>query len=153
MAEREQIEQFIALIDEACPTDMFRAMDKVNLGIGAVIKLLEKSGGSATAGQISEAHGVSTARVAALIKKMSAKGLVEKAHDEHDARVTVVRLTEQGRQLAESRKRDMYRDVGRMIDEIGMERLRDFLATAADIKRIFTECGEKCANKEGEKIC
>lgn len=136
MADPEQIEQVIKMLDDARPTDFFKKMDETKLGIGAVIKLLHKNDGRATAGQISESLGISTARVAVLIRKMAAKGLVEKQTDANDARVTVVCMTEQGWQFANEMKEKMYRNVEAVIEKIGIEKLMEFIELSKIIKSV-----------------
>ncbi|MBR1823126.1 MAG: winged helix-turn-helix transcriptional regulator [Ruminococcus sp.] len=152
MAEAEQIEKIVRLMDEAVPEDMMKKMDSFKLGIGAVMRVLAANGGKASSGLISGTLRISTARVAVLTKKMSARGLIEKCRDEHDARVTVIRLTEQGQQMAREMKDNMYRDVGILIDRLGMERLLDFIGTSKEIKELFSnkDCCE--AVEKGEEL-
>lgn len=78
--------------------------------------------------------GVSTARVAVLLKKMAAKGLITKGHDPADARVTVVSLTEQGRESIREIEGELYRQTGLVIDRVGEERVLEFIAIAQEIQ-------------------
>ena len=144
MAEVEQIEQILALFDDAMPEDWYRKMDAYKVGFGAVLRVLAQNGGKAPSGLISRVLGISTARVAVLTKKMTAKGIVEKCSDECDARVTVVRLTEQGIKTACEMKDTMYQDVGILIDKLGMERLLEFISTSKEIGMIFKERKSCC---------
>lgn len=143
MADQEQVRQIVRMLDEANPADFFKKFDEVRFGIGAVIRLLEQHGGHATAGQISEALGISTARVAVLIKKMTNKGLAEKVSDKRDARVTIVQLTAQGRQCADNMKQNLYRDVETLIDRIGIERVMEYIEISNIIKSVFACTPEK----------
>lgn len=79
---------------------------------------------------------VSTARVAALLKKMAAKGLIIRTRSSRDARVTVVELTISGRNTVNAMREEMYRQMGRVIDVVGEERLMEFIDTAEEIQRI-----------------
>ena len=79
---------------------------------------------------------VSTARVAVLLKKLEAKGLIVKETDLSDARVTAVRLSAEGRAAAEKMRDALYSQVGLLIDRIGMERLSDFAKTLGEIQKI-----------------
>ena len=78
--------------------------------------------------------GVSTARVAVLLKKMAAKRLITKGHDPADARVTVVSLTEQGRESIREIEGELYRQTGLVIDRVGEERVLEFIAIAQEIQ-------------------
>lgn len=137
MATREQILQIAELIHETRPMHSFKHMEDSNEGIGAVMRYLSLSQAPVTAGMIAEFMGVSTARVAVLLKKMTAKGLIVKGTASYDARVTIVYLSEKGEQTVRSLDLEMQRKVGEIIDRIGMERIIQFLMTAQEIRDLF----------------
>ena len=134
MATIAQIERMLAELERIHPVAFFRRMDETQAGIGAVLRLLYTSEEEITAGKISEVLNISTARVAVLIRKMAAKGLITKARSSADARVTMVGLTELGVKTVEEMRREMYRQMGLVIDAVGEERLREFLEIAAEIR-------------------
>lgn len=141
MATDAQIEIILKKLEKIHPRNLFKFVDDANAGMGAVMRLLYLSEGVVTAGTISEFMGVSTARVAVLLKKMEARGLIEKKSDALDARVTLVTLTEAGRRIVLDIESDVRRKMSRLIDEIGMERLLCFLETAQDIEQVMSsEC-------------
>ena len=124
----------LAELERIHPVAFFRRMDETQAGIGAVLRLLHTSEEEITAGKISEVLNISTARVAVLIRKMAAKGLITKARSSVDARVTMVGLTELGVRTVEGMRREMYQQMGLVIDAVGEERLREFLKIAAEIR-------------------
>ena len=134
MAMIAQIERMLAELERIHPVAFFRRMDETQAGIGAVLRLLHTSEEEITAGKISEVLNISTARVAVLIRKMAAKGLITKARSSVDARVTMVGLTELGVRTVEGMRREMYQQMGLVIDAVGEERLREFLKIAAEIR-------------------
>ncbi len=134
MATIAQIERMLAELERIHPVAFFRRMDETQAGIGAVLRLLHTSEEEITAGKISEVLNISTARVAVLIRKMAAKGLITKARSSADARVTMVGLTELGVRTVEGMRREMYQQMGLVIDAVGEERLREFLKIAAEIR-------------------
>ncbi len=134
MATIAQIERMLAELERIHPVAFFRRMDETQAGIGAVLRLLHTSEEEITAGKISEVLNISTARVAVLIRKMAAKGLITKARSSVDARVTMVGLTELGVRTVEGMRREMYQQMGLVIDAVGEERLREFLKIAAEIR-------------------
>ena len=134
MATTAQIERMLAELERIHPVAFFRRMDETQAGIGAVLRLLHTSEEEITAGKISEVLNISTARVAVLIRKMAAKGLITKARSSVDARVTMVGLTELGVRTVEEMRREMYRQMGLVIDAVGEERLREFLKIATEIR-------------------
>lgn len=137
MATEAQIEMMLKRFQQVRPADFFKRIDEMQAGIGAVLRLLYESNEAVTAGRISEVLGVSTARVAVLIRKMVSKGLVTKEHGVMDARITIVRLTRSGTKIFENIKENMRRQMGIAIDEIGEERLMEFIAIAEQVQSII----------------
>ncbi len=137
MATTEQIETVLELLKDSHPANFFKRMDETSAGIGAVLRLLYEAGRTVTAGQISNFMNVSTARVAVLLKKMDAKGLITKETGSADARTTVVKLSDLGYETAEKMRADMYSQVGTVIDKLGMERVVEFAAISKEIRSIL----------------
>lgn len=138
MATTAQIEMVLKRVEQARPAHFFRCMDEVQAGIGAVLRLLYESDEPVTAGKISEVLDVSTARVAALIKKMVSKGLITKEQGTKDARVTIVRLTEFGVKAFEEVRDEICQKIGTVIDTIGEERLMEFISIAEEINNTIS---------------
>ena len=136
MAARAQIERVLKRLEQVHPAKCFPSVDETQAGIGAVLRLLAEADGTVTAGRISDVLQVSTARVAALLKKMAAKGLIIRTRSSRAARVTVVALTIAGRNTVNAMREEMYRQMGRVIDVVGEERLMEFIDTAEEIQRI-----------------
>lgn len=137
MAEKAQIELVLAKMKQARPAEFFKCMDETQAGIGAVLHLLYESSGTVTAGMISDSLQISTARVAVLLKKMSAKGLISKERGILDARTTVVCLTSSGEQNIEEIQNHIYRQIGLAIDTVGERRLLDFITTADELRSVM----------------
>ena len=137
MASSEQIATLLEQLEKAPPSEPFQHIDKNTVGIRAILKYLSETNARVTAGNISEHLKVSTARVAVLLKKMEAKGLIEKLQDSGDGRVVIVRLSEQGRQTAAAAAEEVYRSVGEMIDKVGMDRMLEFAAISNEIHSIM----------------
>ncbi len=138
MATQEQIEALLSELRKAPPSDCFQNIDKNAAGFRAILQYLYHSTSTVTAGKISEHMNVSTARVAVLLKKMVAKGLIKKESDSNDARVVVVKLSEQGLKIAEEMHNSVFTQVGKMIDKIGMERMMEFAAIANEVHSIMS---------------
>lgn len=137
MATQEQIERLLEQLEKAPPSQQFENIDKNTAGIRAILKYLNETTETVTAGKISEHMNVSTARVAVLLKKMVAKGLIEKTNDPVDARVVVVKLSEQGKKTAEKVKKSIHAQIGTMIDKIGMERMLEFAAISKELRDVL----------------
>ncbi len=137
MATQEQVEVLLAAMHKAPPSEKYQKMDRSSMGIRAILKYLSRKNERATAGEISKALGVSTARVAVLLKKMVAKGLLEKKSDPADGRLVVVCLSQQGKDAAEQLRREICGLLGSLIDEIGLERMLEFAAVSNEIHEII----------------
>lgn len=145
MAALEDIERIASAMRQLHPMPFFQKFNESQAGIGAVMGFLDESKGSVTAGMIAEKLGVSTARVAVLLKKMAAKGLIVKERDAADGRVTIVRFSEAGEKTARAMKANLYSKVGEVIDRVGMERLLEFIAVAREISQIVPRPDENGA--------
>lgn len=137
MATADQVTEMIRLAERVHSSEAFRCMDEANAGIGGTLRMLAEAraeGAVVTAGAIAERLGVSTARVAALLKRLESKGLVSRRRSEGDARVTEVELTEEGVAQVCAFRDDVRGQVALLIDELGEERLREFFLTAYEIR-------------------
>lgn len=141
MATQAQIETLLEALHEAPPSEHFQKLDTSTMGIRAILKYLSEASETATAGQISRALVVSTARVAVLLKKMEARGLLLKQSDPNDGRLVVVRLSEQGKATAEMLRSEMYAHLGALIDEIGLERMLEFAEISREIHAAAQKIG------------
>ena len=77
--------------------------------------------------------------MAVLLKKMVAKGLIEKAQDTTDGRITVVKLTEAGIETVKRMQREMREYIGSIIDTVGEERFLEFIEISNEIRAIAKE--------------
>lgn len=136
MATIEQMAKLFTEMMEAHPVRVHCHMDETASGIGAVLRFLYLKDAPVTAGQISEQLGISTARVAVLLKKMSAKNLISKTSDPVDGRVTIVQLTDCGRETIQRIWEDMCTQMEKVLDAIGEKRLMEYIETGKEIQRI-----------------
>ncbi len=137
MATREQIEKMAILLDESHPAKLIKKRNETSAGIGAVLAFLFESGKPMTAGSISKFMNVSTARVAVLLKKMETRGFICRATGAEDARTVVVSLTELGSETVVKLRENLYQDIGRLIDTIGMERLIEYTNISKEIHSVM----------------
>lgn len=137
MAKEEEIQKFMNMMDQMHPIRDFSKIDTTKAGIGAVMRFLNESERPVTAGKISEQIRVSTARVAVLLKKMEAKGLIIKKSHDRDARITMVCLTEEGEKIIREIHQSMRKNVEKMIDQIGAERLETAFTVMQEIRSIL----------------
>lgn len=139
MATKEQVEYVFKNLMIVNPEEFFKGMNNVRVGVGAVIKILSESATPISAGEISEKMCVSTARTAVLLKKMLAKQLIVKLSDKNDKRKTLVALSDYGKQTAQQMKDNLYRQLSKVIDILGMEKIEQFIESSKEIRNVVLE--------------
>lgn len=137
MATQEEIVLLLEQLRKAPPSGGFKNIDRSTAGLHAVLRYLYETQETVTAGKISEKMGISTARVAVLLKKMAAKGLIEKEKDASDGRLVVVQISETGKAYAKKIKDNIYAQLSVMIDKIGMERMLEFAQISREIHELM----------------
>lgn len=153
MATQEEIRTIVKLIIENRPKHphIRNQVDDSRMGIGAVMQYLDQNE-KVTAGQIANELQVSTARVAVLLKKMESKGLISKGKDEDDARITIVQLTNFGKENISQMKQHINQMIEQAIDKIGYERLLDFIEVSKELREILPKPEEGCVKQYDENI-
>lgn len=140
MITQERLEEIAKELPKVQPTNFLKMVNDSNAGIGFTLKLLLSAADNRlSAGELSKLMGVSTARVAVLLKKMENKGLIEKKEDESDARVTLVKLSEEGKRIAALMKENMLRHIANIINKVGEEKFLQFIALSHEIKDAMGE--------------
>ncbi len=134
MASEKQVEMVLDHLQAVHPAKFFKTINEGNAGVGAVLRYLHNSPKNVTAGNISEYMQVSTARVAVLLKKMNAQGLIVKESDATDARLTIVHISEKGEEKYQQVRSEIYGQVSEVIDKIGMEKMMEFITIANEFK-------------------
>lgn len=133
MATEKEIELIVKSLPKIYRMPSTQAVNRTNTGICAIMRYLYDADSPVTAGQISDFMNVSTARVAVLLKKMVAKELIIKNVAPYDARVSIVCLSEKGRQVSERLQNEFCEQIGKLIDKMGMEKLLDFINIAEEV--------------------
>ena len=146
MASDGQIKWMFHKMAESHPIEVFKYMDEVKAGIGAVLRLLYEADEPLSAGTISSKLGISTARVAVLLKKITQKGMITKQQSPNDARVTMVELTAAGRANIERMKNELFAQMGLIIDKVGEERLKEYFEIGEEIRNIIKIHDTHCLN-------
>ena len=123
MATKEQIELLLVQLENAPPSAHFQNIDKNAAGIRAILKYLSETDETVTAGKICERIRVSTARVAVLLKKMEAKGLIEKDKDPRQLSEYIHRIaTEACKAAVKGGGKLSFEEADRLIEELmGLE--------------------------------
>ena len=137
MASTAEIQKIMSEIKRVHLERVYKKLNDTAVGISAALRILFEQGGSITSGRLGELLGVSTARVAVLLKSMESKGLITKEKNVLDARVTVVNLTAFGNETIHNMREELYKQINRVIDHVGFERLLEFFAITREIAEVM----------------
>ena len=139
MADIKDVNYVFNKLSESRPTELNSRMNDTQAGIGAVLKFLNDSSGAVTCGDIAKQIGVSTARVAVLLKKMVAKNVIYRSVASDDARIVYISLTDDGRKTVKELRDIITLHLSRVIDAMGMEKIMTLIELSNEMKRVAEE--------------
>ncbi len=139
MATREYTLSVLERLHGKTSEDVVRKFNDDNAGISCMLKYLQEVGKPVSAGEISRHMHVSTARISVLLKKMSERNFIIRGNSSEDARRLMISLSEKGKAECLRRKEEMIDIFSRIIDEIGEERMEEFISISQDIKKVVNE--------------
>ena len=131
----EILEQFQPCV----PRDFFSRLDELYRGTGFLLVYLDMAEGEVCAGDIAKEMGVSTARIAAILKKMEKSGFIQRQTATDDARKTVVTLTRLGRTWIQKTKDQMLDRMELLLERVGKEDVWEFIRLSQKIKAAMDE--------------
>ena len=149
MAEAKDIEYVLKHMTKHKPKHGPDQVDQMREGIGNVMRYLGQQAHPVTAGEISRNTGVTTARIAVLLKKMEEKGMITRSKDPGDSRKTLISLSSAGQEFHNTREAEFRSFIASIIDGVGMERLREFVEIQDQIAKIAMEHMEKRIRDQG----
>ena len=88
-------------------------------------------------GDLARELNVSTARIAALLRKMEKSRLIIRYRSAVDARQTVVEMTEEGNLYVNTMKEQMLQKMELLIEKVGKEDIEEFIRISHKIKEVF----------------
>lgn len=133
MIQPEDVYKAIRFLHENKPFHEYHEFNVHEKGIGAAIIFLFKSEQEVKSVDISTALGISSARMAVILKKLEHKNVITKSTSKSDSRAVIITLTEKGRILANTLEQNMFNTVSKIIEEIGLE---EFYLTFEKINKI-----------------
>ena len=107
-------------------------------------------------GELCQILDASSARVAAVLKRLESKGQIERRMDTDDRRKILVCITPAGHRLVEARRGEMHNYIAGIIDRLGEDDAREglrILARILDIaEQMETDCGGKVDAEQERKL-
>ncbi len=139
MATDNEIKTALELFHELRPQKTFSELNKNDIGLFAVMRYLHETGHEVRSKDISAALGMSSARMAILLKKLVAKNWIVKSAAKNDARAISVAISDEGQQVITEMKNKMFITMGKLIDEFGFEELKLLIVKMSRIRDIMCE--------------
>lgn len=134
MDSREDAIAFLQELRSCFPKPLYNEIEETQKGIGFALAYLAQADGEVIAGDLARELGVSTARVAALLKAMERNGLATRRASPADARRTVVEITPAGLACAGGMREQCLRKIELLLERVGKEDLDEFIRISRKIK-------------------
>lgn len=139
MHDRDQAQELLSEFISCMPKTFYRDLDATKRGAYFILAYLARAEGVVVAGDFSRMLQVSTARIAALLKRMEQRGLITRHHDLEDARRTVVEITSAGIEMLEKIKEQALQKVERLLERFSKEELQTFIRLSYKIRQALDE--------------
>lgn len=91
------------------------------------LQFIARLGGEVLPGEICEEMDVSSARVAATLNSLENKGLITREINKSDRRQIIVRLTQNGQELADTHMQEILREAAMILSQLGEYDAKEFI--------------------------
>lgn len=116
-------------------------------GENMALGFIRAEGGSTYPKEIELAMGISSARVAAIIKKLEQRGFVRRTGDKVDRRKTLVTLTENGQKVAKETESKIIYTLDQMFEVLGKEDSENFVRIIDKLIKNLPKISKTCEDK------
>lgn len=139
MGTREDAQEMLHKLHACRSKSFFSKIDESQKGIGFVLVYLQEANHEVIAGDLARELNVSTARIAALLRKMEKSGLIVRYRSAVDARQTVVEITQEGCAYVDKIKEQILVRMELLLEKVGREDMEEFIRISQKIKDVFDE--------------
>ena len=139
MSTREDAQLFMEKLYSCTPRFFYSEIETIQRGFGFILNYLEQADGEVNAGDLSKKLNVSTARIAALLKRMEQNGLITHHASQEDARRIVVEITPAGIVLVDEMREQTLQKIELLLDQISREDLETYIRISRQIKAVMNE--------------
>lgn len=133
------ITRFGELNKRMLKTSYFKMSNDTYSGEGLILSYLCHNNEEATPAELSVALEVSTARIAALLNKMEARGLIQRKKHQRDRKSTTVCLLSEGRNVYEQRQTQFRHSVREFFETLGEEDAKKFVELQEKMAAFMSE--------------
>ena len=139
MGNKEDAQKFLQEMRSCRVRPFYSKLDESQRGTGFVIAYLSEAEGRVIAGDLARELNVSTARIAALLRKMEKDGLIRRCRAQTDARQIVVEITQAGIEYSDMRKEQILEKATLLLEKVGKDDLNEFIRISKKIKQALEE--------------
>lgn len=137
MSTREDAQEYLDKLSSCKPKTFYDDLEATKRGVGFILGYLERSDSEVVPGDFSKMLNVSTARVAALLKKLEQGGLITRRSSSKDARRTVVEITPAGVAFVDEMKERALVKVQSLLEQVSKEELDTFVQISHKIRKVL----------------
>lgn len=139
MGTREDAQELLHQLRACRSKSVFGKIDESQKGVGFVLVYLWESDHEVIAGELAKELNVSTARIAALLRKMEKNGLIIRYRSPMDARQIVVEITEQGNAYVNQMREQILMKMELLLEKVGKEDIEEFIRISHKINKALEE--------------
>ena len=139
MSISEDAKEYLERLHACIPRLFYSEIDATRRGFGFVLNYLDQAEREVYAGDLSKKLNVSTARIAALLKKMEQNGLITRSPSPEDARRTLVEITPAGVDLINEMRSHAFRKIELLLKKVSKEDLETYIRISQQIKEVISE--------------
>lgn len=127
-------ENVMARIQENAPLSFMKNFRRNKEGTGFILSYLYVHKDKAIYSKdLARDCRLSTARIAAALNGLEEDGYIERKTCSTDKRKTLVKLTEKGEEKCNKLKTDMIMFCGKVIDEVGLDKVNEYITLCKEI--------------------
>lgn len=112
-------------------------LNEFNRGEVGVLSYLAFDKDKVTAGELSEKLNVTTARIASILNSLENKEYIKRKEDNLDKRKTLVSITNKGKDLATTTKKEVINKIIKVVEEVGYDEIKDYVRIALKIRNVL----------------
>lgn len=139
MESRREAQELLNRLYSCIPRSFYNRLEATQRGFGFVLSYLEQSDGEVIAGDLSRKLNVSTARIAALLKRMEQCGYVRRHASKEDGRRTVVEITPAGIVYIDDLREQTLAKIEKLIASVSKEDIDTFIRISDRIREVMEE--------------
>lgn len=139
MSISKDAKEYLEKLYSCMPKLFYSEIEATQRGFGFVLSYLEQADEVVYASDLSKKLNVSTARIAALLKRMEQNGLITRCTSPKDARRTVVEITPAGIASVDKMREQALHRIELLLARVSKENLETYIRISRQIKEVMDE--------------